>query len=459
MTVTTQPFDSGREAQGADAPAPGPPYQEPAGPVAEAERITGIDALRGVAVIGILMVNIQFMAIPMQQAMDLKWREMPFLDGMARLIVHLFFELKFITLFSLLFGAGLAIQMERLQRTGRPFVRIYIRRLLVLLVIGLIHGILLWYGDILAVYAILGFAALLFRNCRPRTLIIWSAALFLVPVAGLFIGAAVDPVADWTTPDWSSFAASTATSKIQPATDAATSQVVVQSEPDPVDRFIAFMADETRIYQSGTFGECVALRASYFLIFNMSIMPIIYIWRCLSLFLLGMAAVRLRVFSADPVRGRVGIAAMALIAGLAMEIHADYTLSHHGMQAMNAARSFSISYVGSFILAMGYAIIVLGLSGRPNLQPLFRPLAAVGRMALSNYLTHSVIGGLIFYSHGLGLFGTIGNAGLFGIACAILASQLVISPIWLRHFQFGPVEWLWRTATYGKAQPMRRVGG
>jgi len=457
MLDTGPPYDPFREPEPHAARPIEPPPAGPAAPLAEAERIKSIDVLRGFAVIGILMVNVQFMAIPMQQAMDLKWRDMPLLDGVARLIVHLFFELKFITIFSLLFGAGLAIQMERLQRTGRPFVRVYVRRLFVLLLIGLVHGILLWYGDILTVYAVLGFAALLFRNCRPRTLIIWSAALFVVPVAGMLVAAAINPNADWKTPDWSKFAGAATTSASQPTTATASAPATVPFEPDMVERFMAFMADETRIYQSGTFGECVALRASYFVIFNVSIMPFIYIWRCLSMFLLGMAAVRLGVFSANAVRNRWGLAAMALALGLAMEVYSDYTLHHHGTRAVTASTGFSLSYVGSFALAVCYVVTVLNLAGRASLQPLVRPLAALGRMALTNYLTHSVIGGLIFYSHGLGRFGTVNSAGLFGIACAIIAVQLILSPIWLRHFQFGPVEWFWRSATYGRLQPMRRV--
>ena len=299
--MTDQPMPS----EPANFPAPVTPvavveyYASPVRPaptpVAEVERIESIDILRGFAVMGILFVNIQFMALPMQQVEDLKWRTMPMLDGAARLVVHVFFELKFITLFSFLFGAGLAIMMQRLESTGRPFVSVYVRRLLVLLVIGILHGVFLWYGDILAVYAVLGFAALLFRHCRPRTLLIWAATLFVIPVIGLLAFAAYDPKADWSTPDWSSYATSGQVAMSQPTSSAATAPAAAQSSQDPVIRFFAFLDDEIRVYRTGSFGEVTALRTCFFLITSLFVLPILYIWRCLAMFLLGMCAVKLRV--------------------------------------------------------------------------------------------------------------------------------------------------------------------
>lgn len=445
------------------SPATDIPVVPPA-PVAEAERIESIDVLRGFAVMGILFVNIQFMAMTFQEIERLDWRTMPRMDGMARLVVSLFFEFKFITLFSFLFGAGLAIQMERLARTGRPFVRVYVRRLLVLLLMGVLHGVLLWYGDILTAYAILGFAALLLCKCRPRTLVIVATILFFTPVIGIIGFAAIDPAADWRPPSWESMGIGSS----QPATQSTTTTTTTTSAPhlpvayelpEGMRRILSFLADERRIYRTGSFGEIVLLRTLYFVFINGYAMLFLYVWRCLAMFLLGIAAVKWGFFAAraaTPVRFM--IAAVAFVVGLGLEILADRIAGRDAIHALAVAQNSVLNYVGSFFVALAYALVVLALCDRAAPRRILHPVGAVGRMALTNYLMHSVIGGLIFYSHGLGLFGSMGSAKLFGITCAILAAQLVLSPIWLRHFLFGPVEWLWRSASYGKAQPLRRRG-
>lgn len=432
----------------------------PSSPVTDSERIESIDVLRGIAVMGILFVNIQFMAMSFQEIEKLDWRALPRLDGLARLAVSLFFEYKFITLFSFLFGAGLAIQMERLMRTSRPFVGVYVRRLLVLLLFGILHGVLLWYGDILAVYAVLGFAALLLRNSRPRTLAILASILFVIPVIGIMGFAAYEPEADWRTPSWESMGFGSTQPAAQSSTTSASAPPEADELPDEVRRILSFLVDERRVYRTGSFGEIVLLRAFYFVFVNGYVMLVLYLWRCLAMFLLGIAAVKWGFFTArtaTPVRWR--LAAIAFLFGLGLEICGDRIAGRDAIHAMPVAQAAMLHYVGSFFVAVAYALTVLALCDLTATRRALRPVGSLGRMALTNYLMHSVIGGLIFYSYGFGLFGTVGNAGLFGITCAILASQLVLSPIWLRHFQFGPVEWLWRTATYGKAQPMRRPAG
>lgn len=438
----------------------------PAEPVADTDRIVSIDVLRGFAVMGILMVNIFFMALPMHAVEAIRWRDLRFPDNVARMVVQVFFELKFITLFSFLFGAGLAIQMQRLEATGRRFTPVYVRRLLVLLLIGVLHGVLLWYGDILVVYSLIGFAALLFRNCRPRTLIIWAAAFFIVPVVGLSLFAALEPDASWNATSWSSYVTDTPPAS-QPTSALETSPATNPESPSAAHspsldippellRFFAFLDDENRVYSTGSIGEILALRTLYFVIVNLSAVPVLYFWRCLALFLLGMAAVKSRFISPEAHAPRWGWAAVALAVGLAMELTADRITHHDAVHAAPVARAFALSYVGSMALSCAYALIVLALATRAGLYSITRPVAAVGRMALSNYLLHSVVGGLIFYSYGLGLFGSVQPAGLVAIAIGILIMQLIVSPIWLRHFRFGPVEWLWRSATYGRCQPMRR---
>ncbi len=184
-------------------PTPGPPLADcapmppPAAPVADAQRIVTLDVLRGVAVLGILLVNIAFFAFPFTDALEWEWDQLTGTDRVTRPMIQFVATGKFITIFSMLFGVGLALQSERARRAGRPFAALYSRRLLVLLAIGLGHGVLIWYGDILAFYAVIGFIALLCRRLAPRTLLIVSAILLMIPILGMTGCALIDPQKDW----------------------------------------------------------------------------------------------------------------------------------------------------------------------------------------------------------------------------------------------------------------------
>lgn len=410
----------------------------PAAPVRDAERIIVLDVLRGVAVLGILLVNVQFFAFTLDHAMTVSWRAMPPLDAAAKLFTGFFAEFKFISLFSMLFGMGLALMSGRAEQAGRPFGRLYARRLLVLLALGLLHGVLLWYGDILSLYALLGFIALLCRNLRPRTLVILAVVLFFAPLLCLGGCLAAFPDQGFSGGfDW-------ATMGDQFGSDAAP--------------FFQFMADEERIYQSGTWGEMVLHRSATYALMLLFANLMTFGGRCLALFFLGIAMIRVGLFD-DPQRHRPAFRRL-LIFGLALGVPlqaAGLVLQTlYSGTIIGDMAWFDLTYLGSMGLSLAYLGGIALLCLRQDWVARLRPLAAVGRTALTNYLGHSVICGLVFYGYGLGLFGQVGHAFAFALVLAIFAAQLVISPLWLRWFRFGPVEWLWRSATYWRLQPMRR---
>jgi len=426
----------------------------PYAPVDEPQRVVMIDVLRGFAVLGILLVNIAYFAFPVLQADAITWWQQPWLEGIAILAVDFFCSFKFITLFSMLFGIGLALQNDRAKAAGRPFAGFYARRLGVLLLIGLLHGTLLWYGDILTVYALLGFVALLCRNFSAKVLLIVAIALFLVPVLGLSGCQALSSGDDIQIERWTDLGKPIA----EGIRESSASKDDADAFVERLDAFLKFLDDEERIYAEGTFWQQAQHRTIYFVAFNAKLGFLVFGWRCLSMFLLGMFLVRIGVFR-SPHRS-AGLSADFVKVGLPLGVGVQTLgfLASWMYPGSSDAMIFHTTclYVGSVGLTLAYLGIIATLCLRTNWLERMTPLAAVGRMALTNYLGHSIICGLIFYSHGLGLFGQVNHLTALLIAMGIFVVQWVASPIWLRHFRFGPVEWLWRTLTYGKRQPFVR---
>lgn len=459
------------------------------GPVSESERIVTLDVLRGAAVLGILLVNIAFFAAPLLESQDFRWKRAAGLDAAMGLLVRVFCDFKFITLFSLLFGMGLALQSRRAAAAGRAFGGLYARRLLVLLAIGILHGVLLWYGDILGTYALLGFIALACRNVGTRRLLIAAGVLFTLPLLFLAGIAALAPEADWSeTQSWGSYAederrarrGSTAHSHdgdsitTAPALSAETvamsrSATKPAAASAPADRgeeierrvirLFQFLDREAEIYRKGPVRDIVLHRSIYYfivvgLIFNAKVAA----WRCLAMFFVGIVFMRWGVFDGTDRHAATFRCFLrwGLAIGLPLEIAAFILMNTSVPNAWIGWSGVTLHYTGSMALCLAYAGGLALLCMKSDWLHRLSPLAAVGRMALTNYLLHSVLCGLIFYSYGLGLFGAVGFAQCVGVALAIFGLQLVLSPHWLRHFQFGPVEWLWRCLTYGRLVPMRR---
>jgi uncharacterized protein len=385
------------------------------------ERIALLDVLRGFAIFGILLFNMSFFSAPLYlQMAGMEWGSGTG-DRATELLIRFFIQGKFYSLFSFLFGLGFAVQMLRAEAKGVRFVPLYRRRLLALLLIGLVHAYLIWMGDILTIYALLGFLLLFFRSRKPKTLLVWAVILLLVPVlliAGLVAG-----------------------------------QASFGSAKD----FAIMVQNSMNAYSQGSFSEIMAQRAGdalFVTIGGLFAGPGI-----LAMFLLGAHFGRQQLFQDTASRlfrfRRIWIwgLGLGLVGNLIFTISMEYADPiRPSMWTLAGTLGYTFGapglcffYISSFVL----------LWQNPAWQRRLSPLAAVGRMALSNYLFQSIVCTMIFYNYGLGLYGRVGPALGGGLAVVIYAIQIALSRWWLGRFKFGPAEWAWRSLTYGKFQPMR----
>lgn len=353
------------------------------------------------------------------------------LDSVTYHTINIFISGKFVSIFSFLFGLGFAVQMMRADAKGVSVLTLHGRRLTVLLVIGTLHAVLLWYGDILAFYAILGFGLLVFRKRRDKTLLVWAAILLMgVPMT---LGALVLAFGPPGAPD---------------AAEA------VEAAAQNASHLAAFAAGEYAAVVSANLVLSQLLCFSPKLLFSA---PHVF-----GLFLLGFWAGRRRIFhDVDAHRAlftrvcRWGLA-IGLPAAVAQSV--VLVLAPPG-SGLPPPALLVVGIVGTVLslapLSMCYVTGLTLLFQQPRWQRRIAVLAPMGRMALSNYLSQTVMCLFIFYGYGLALIGEAGQAASFAIACAIYATQVAVSGWWLQRFRFGPMEWLWRSLTYGQTQPMR----
>lgn len=398
-------------------------------PVAAGERIEVLDALRGAALFGIIAANMRGFSGPLAAYFDhtLMWTDR--VSRVAQAFVDIFIQGKFITLFAFMFGIGFAIQMERADRSGVRSRMFYVRRLAILLVFGILHFVLIWWGDILAPYAILGFALMLFRNRSQKALLRWSVLLFLYPLLlGTFL-----------------FVLHSAGVKI-PAPPPTT--------PEELQRIIG-------VYASGTYSEIVRqnLKELPFMAFGL----IFFYPRVLGVFLFGLWVWREGIIRELPAKAAllrrcqkyglwIGLLFNALAVGINEVFHPDpITPSALGL-LVNAAFTIGVP-AGSLFYATTVALLWEKLQWRARL----RPFAAVGKMALTNYLLQSIICTTLFYSWGLALYGGVNPPMGFVPTILIYSAQVALSVWWLRRFAMGPMEWLWRRLTYGSNLNAARV--
>jgi uncharacterized protein len=438
-----------------EKPVPGPE------PVTGSERVAVVDVLRGFALLGILAMNI----------VAFGWPEVAYgnptqgggFNGLDRgiwVFNHLFFEMKMMTLFSMLFGAGLVLMGERSDRRAASLRGVYYRRCLWLLVIGLIHSYLIWSGDILVLYAECGLVIYLFRRSRPRTLIP-VGIVFLCAIAPIVLGAGA------------AFSFLERTAKKAEAAEKANTQptrfqawiyydvwkpkILPKIDPNSAKNKEAF-EKSIQTHRGGYVG-IVKDRAKE-LLFGQTLGFILGgFWLAAGRMLIGMGLMKLDVFSGR--RSRRCYLWLALLGyglGMPMVAYDAYMLvqTNFGFR-FNLHGGVFLNYFGSVLVALGHvgALILIYKAGL--IKWLTVRLAAVGRMALTNYLTHSIVCTTLFYGYGFGLFGHVNRTGLAAIVMAIWIFQLLISPIWLERFRFGPAEWLWRSLTYWKIQPMLRA--
>jgi len=402
-----------------------------AGPVAAGERLLTLDVLRGIALLGVLVANVWTWF----SGLYLRFGELrPRLtsltaDAAAHHLVSVLVSGKAFAVFSFLFGVGLAVQAIRAESRGADVAPLYRRRLAVLLAIGLTHGVLLWYGDVLTAYALMGFVLLLCRGWSDRALLASAGVLLvLLPIA---------------------FTAWTVATREPPgpavpgAAAAAAAQLASKLE--------AFRSlDPARIVPA----NLEWIRATYFTRTVMHVLPPI-----LGVFFLGLWAGRRRFLErpADHAAAFRRVAVWGLGAGGMIVVAVAVARTVLGPRmgavpwlppAVTVAHEIAVQ-----AMAAGYVAATVLLLERAAWRARLAAFAPVGRLALTHYLSQTVICIAIFY--GGGLFGRVGPAAAVAIALAIFAAQMAVSAWWLARFHFGPAEWLWRSLTYGRRQPMR----
>ena len=423
---TTLPgSSSSADESGTSAPAA-------AGPVTTNERIASIDVMRGVALLGILAMNIQdFSMIGSAYLNPTTYGDLHGLNYAVWYLCFLFADLKFMSIFSMLFGAGILLMTSRIEASGRRAGPIHYRRMGWLALFGCLHGYLLWPGDILFTYSLGGMCAYLARRWKPRTLII-SGLLFTAVASVLAVGNYESM------PYWPK-------------------KSVDQMREQFWDPPQAAKTKELATYRAGWITEekdrliqnmGIQIQGNLFLAF----------WRAYGMMLAGMGMFKLGVFSAKlPPRIYKWFIASGLLLGppvIVFGIHQEFV---HGWQMRQTFfLDFQYNYWASLPMCLfwiGLVMLVYQKGWLPNTR---RRLAAVGRMAFSNYILDTVLCTFIFYGWGLGYFGKVSRTGQFGIVLAIWALQLIVSPLWLDRFQFGPLEWMWRSLTYWQRQPLRK---
>ncbi|HUP62944.1 MAG TPA: DUF418 domain-containing protein [Thermoanaerobaculia bacterium] len=408
------------------AEAPAPVLQ----PVASSERVELIDVVRGLALFGILAANIRGFAGPAVTYYAMPHLYWPALhDRIAQAFIDTFIQAKFITIFAFLFGVGFAVQLQRATGRGGRFGWTFARRLFVLALFGLVHGLLIWFGDILLVYALTGFVLLLFRKRTDKTIAVWALVCYLLlPLAG--IAGYVAWTHGFATPSF----------------------------PQPEQ---AELLRLTRVFGDGSWMEIQKQRMSDVVAYNWGYF-LVFFWQILGLFLLGVLAWRKRFFTPAP--ESLPRYRRAMVWGLAAGVTGNIAVT--ALRWAFDPRPFPSTPISLTLaltqtiavpmLSLGYVCLAIVLMHDPAWHARLRRFGYVGRTALTNYLLQSILGTLIFYSYGLGLFGTVGPSVLIVATVVIFALQVYASGCWLERFRFGPVEWLWRRLTYKGPLPMVR---
>ncbi|MET0329406.1 MAG: DUF418 domain-containing protein [Luteimonas sp.] len=400
------------------------------GPVPTGERLDVMDVLRGIALLGVFAMNIEWFNRPMQQMGAGIAPDATGLDYAVAWVVHVFVAGTFWTLFSLLFGMGFVLMSNRIAASGLSVERVYLRRMVALLAFGLLHIVLMWSGDILHTYAMAGALLMLMRNMAPK----WQLRVGLLAYAGMAAVALFFGVVMLALP------AELLTEFAGSLTAAADKAARVY----PDGGFFAVLVQRVVDYATLGLGNqmmIVPMALGVFLIGS---------WLMSGDWLRAPAAHRRFWWRLLAITLPLGLGFTAAAVSLGTQF-AQAQVNAHAVIAqslmMFGALPLSLSYVALIVLAWtsGFGTRALGV------------FAPAGRMALTHYLGQSLICSLVFYGYGLGLWGEWGRATQTGFVLGVFALQVAISHLWLSHHRYGPMEWTWRWLTYGRRPGWRRV--
>ncbi len=405
-----------------------------ASPLDTKDRISALDMLRGFAVLGILIMNIQSFSMPGAAYLNpTAYGSFGPISKWAWAISHMIASEKFLSIFAMLFGAGIVIFAGNLKSRGLRPGPLHYRRMFWLLIFGLIHAYLLWYGDILVALSLCGMLAFLFRNKKPATLVWISALFFIMPV----IFYTLSPLS---TEYWS---------------EGAYNQTLQNWKPDQPS-----LAKEVTAMQ-GNWIEQMEYRVPGAIFSQTGLFLMETFWRVMSMMLLGMALFKWKLITAHfskrnyLVLGAAGILIGSFISGIGviLNFENDWNMRF----SMFMGRHFN--YLGSVITALGYIGVIMLISKSSHVRNLQFTLSAVGRTAFSNYILQTLICTFLFYGHGLGLFGQVNRSYQLMMVPAIWLILMLASLLWLKKFRYGPMEWLWRSLTYWKKQEFVKIKG
>ncbi|GAA3997986.1 DUF418 domain-containing protein [Sphingomonas humi] len=403
---------------------------EGAAPIAATERHHILDALRGWALAGVLMANMAvFIGFEIASEPERAAGIGSQLNDIAELLIEWLVVGKFYSLFSLLFGIGFAVQLNRLEQRGEGVPR-YVRRLAVLFLFGCAHLFLLWLGDILALYAVMGCVLLLFRKVGDRALIRWAIFLWLVPIG------------------WSALIHFADINLADPIYGAAMRGFAAQG--------IDLTMSPAAWYNSADYAAQLASHPSEVLLRIGDLTYQMRPTKVLGMFLIGLWIGRRSLFAATATTRPLLVRTVKLGLGIGLPLSLARAVLH-----MTAGDNHALRFLEEALyclttptLALGYAAgFCLLWSG--GAQRVLAWPAPAGRMALTNYLSQTLIQTLLFTGAGLALANVFGLAFVLPFTAAIFGCQVAVSGWWLARFRFGPAEWLWRSLTYGRAQPMR----
>lgn len=411
------------------------------------ERIASIDVLRGVAVLGILSINIWFFAFPFDVSSNPTiWGEYFGADNVAWWTSWIAVEGSQRAIFTMLFGASVLLFTDRLASDERraSLTKIYYRRTFWLIVFGLINGyILLWNGDILFFYGVMGLLLYFARGWSVRRLI--TVAFVVIVLLDLF------KLAGMLAQDYYGPIAEVAQEKVE------LGEKLGPEEQAAID-IMAAMPIESTSYEElkstvdarsagyvSAFVPNAEETTYYYIVFGL----VSLFWESLAYMMLGMALFKLRWFDASRATSLyVSLTVIGFGIGLTVNAWEQFDSIQHDYRSTFTYGTYDI---GRMAMSFGYIGLVMLICKMAWLPRVRNTLSAVGKMALTNYISQSVICNVIFI--GFGLFGQLRFHEIYYVVFAIWAAQLIVSPLWLKSYRYGPLEWLWRRLTYG--QPVR----
>lgn len=417
------------------------------------DRILSIDIMRGIVLFGILLMNINGMGLagaygdPTVTGGATGWNLTTWIT------TNLFFEGTMRALFSLLFGVGMFIFLDRLRekKAGINAANIYFRRLLWLLFFGLVHGyLLLWTGEILYDYALMGFVVFSFRNLPPIKLTLVAVVLFSIGTLWNYSDYKDDIkfVEDVALVKNYKLEGKTLSKELQ--------EVDLKWEKREWKRSSEGIAEYNTNMRKG-YLDVVAFLAPENKHTDIDWPYRWDLWDILSMMLIGIALFKWKILSAEKTYKFYGImTALGYLIGLSINYYEIHSIMEANFSLLSFSKS-NITYdLGRVPVAMGHVGLIMLFCKSPVLKWLKSSLAAVGKMALTNYVMHSVFAMFIFTGAGFGLFGTFQRFELLYIVFAIWIFQLILSSIWLKYYQFGPLEWIWRNLSYLKKHPFKK---